>query len=739
MADGININLRADSRDLRAEFGKAQKSVKSFGKDTSDSLKRVMQLGAGLLSLRAGAQAYQSLVGAASDLGETLSKTAAIFGDDNSITKWAEAQAEALGLSQKAALDYASRFGGALKEIGGKTATESEKISQELVGLTADLASFFNSGQDESRDAIAGALTGEYEMLKKYNVIINETILKERALAMGLSDGKGQLDARTKQLVTLDLLFKKTADAQGDFAKTSEGVANQQRILSARLENAQAVLGEKLIPLQLAFVDAAGKGVEILADLEPEIEAVASAMVSLTNFLVENRKAIGAALGLYVTYRATLKAIDYSQLLAGLVSTALRFRTSTAAIQSETVALQANTAAKTRNAGASAVGGGGGKSGAVAGGVLTAFAGYEIGKVIGEGISSTFSLGPDSMDSSAEQKALAEKLNESGRDYAKIKEREAVAIQNAEFARKLSNEASREAAEAERKALEARAKQQEELRKEVIALSQDVFKSELEFLAPEEKLARLDATVEKLVSAAEESARGAGLGEVGDLTPGGAFAMAETAYRAGDLEASNELLKVAKELRTATEKRAELEKQIAQSRAEEAAIAAENERNAAQQTRVRRDLAIELQALQLEANGRGEMADQLREEFDLRKEASRIANETGISEERALSLLREKARLEEKIAAARKGGLEAEREVVARGIFKLERNSPQRLRGIPDIGSGGIRESVKRSRGQQRLLLDRGQNQNANTERLFERLIDSSEGLREIWQNLNTV
>jgi hypothetical protein len=68
-------------------------------------------------------------------------------------------------------------------------------------------------------------------------------------------------------------IFKQTSDAQGDFARTSDGVANQQRILAAEFENVKASLGKALIP---AFSAALGfitnKVIPIFSSLASIIE-----------------------------------------------------------------------------------------------------------------------------------------------------------------------------------------------------------------------------------------------------------------------------------------------------------------------------------------------------------------------------------------------------------------------------------------------------------------------------------
>jgi hypothetical protein len=66
---------------------------------------------------------------------------------------------------------------------------------------------------------------------------------------MGLYDGTGALTAQAKVLATQKLILEQTSDAQGDFARTSKGAANQQRILSAEIEDAKVAIGQAFLPI----------------------------------------------------------------------------------------------------------------------------------------------------------------------------------------------------------------------------------------------------------------------------------------------------------------------------------------------------------------------------------------------------------------------------------------------------------------------------------------------------------
>jgi hypothetical protein len=71
---------------------------------------------------------------------------------------------------------------------------------------------------------------------------------------MGIYDGNGALTAQQKVLASSELLFRQTTDAQGDFERTSGGLANQQRILRASIDDIVTTLGELLLPVFERFV-----------------------------------------------------------------------------------------------------------------------------------------------------------------------------------------------------------------------------------------------------------------------------------------------------------------------------------------------------------------------------------------------------------------------------------------------------------------------------------------------------
>ena len=209
---------------------------------------------AGTAAFGAVAAASFKLVTMASSLEESQSKVNTVFGDSASvIDEFAKTSATSFGITKQAALEATGSFGALISAFGlGKG--QASDMSVTLVKLAADLASFNNTDIESAIGALRSGLSGETEPLKKYGVVLSDVLLKEKALEMGLYDGKGALDVKSKVQASYALILEQTAIQQGDVARTSEGFANQMKFLKASLSDAATELGVILLPYFKQFV-----------------------------------------------------------------------------------------------------------------------------------------------------------------------------------------------------------------------------------------------------------------------------------------------------------------------------------------------------------------------------------------------------------------------------------------------------------------------------------------------------
>jgi hypothetical protein len=273
-------------------------------------------LGAGLF------QAAQ----AASDLQESMSKASVVFGSSiDEVTEFGETSATSVGLAESAALEATGTFGNLFVALG-TTKGAAADLAPDVVQLGADLASFNNLGVEDTLERLRSGLVGEIEPLRSLGISFDAAAVEAKAMELGLADANGTITEGAKLQARWALILEQSGTAQGDFARTSEGLANQQRILSAEFGNASTEIGEALLPALLEGVDVArsdlipafveigtrvlpaladavigllplaGSFAQILVSLAPALEAVASAIGAIPPELI-------TLVGLFVAFR----------------------------------------------------------------------------------------------------------------------------------------------------------------------------------------------------------------------------------------------------------------------------------------------------------------------------------------------------------------------------------------------------------------------------------------------------
>jgi hypothetical protein len=212
-------------------------------------------------------QVIAPAIRAASDFEEATSKVNVIFGRaSKSVKTFADTAARELGQSKQAVLDAAGAFG-TFGKAAGLAGGDLSLFTTDFVTLATDLASFNNTTPEEAVQAIGAALRGEAEPLRRFGVLLNDATLKAEAMELGIYKGSGALTAQQKILAAQSAIYKQTGDAQGDFARTADGLANKQRTLSALFKNFQIQLGQQLLPAATDFANGLVKIAEAFDDI----------------------------------------------------------------------------------------------------------------------------------------------------------------------------------------------------------------------------------------------------------------------------------------------------------------------------------------------------------------------------------------------------------------------------------------------------------------------------------------
>jgi hypothetical protein len=274
----LALVIDADGKGAIKEF---EKVSAASGKSLGDTDSKLAKASGSLTTFGIGAVNAGALVAggmfkmaqAAGDLGESMSAAGVIFGDGvKTVEKFGDAAAKTAGLSKKAAVDGAVTFG-TFGKAAGLAGEDLAGFSTEMLQLAGDLASFKNTSPEQAIEAIGSALRGEAEPIRAYGVLLDDATLGQEAMAQGLITTTTQaLTPQQKVLAAHAAILKQTGDAQGDFVRTGDSMANQQKAIKAEMDNLVTSIGTAALPTFKALTTAVGDAVGFFNGLPEPIK-----------------------------------------------------------------------------------------------------------------------------------------------------------------------------------------------------------------------------------------------------------------------------------------------------------------------------------------------------------------------------------------------------------------------------------------------------------------------------------
>jgi hypothetical protein len=166
----------------------------------------------------------------------------------------------------------------------GFARAEAASLSEQVTKLAIDLASFNDVADDQALEDLQSALVGNVETMRKYGVVINQTVLDQELLRMGVEGGVAAATEQEKVLARLNLIFAGTADAQGDAIRTADEFNNSMKRMAAEVTSVQERFGAFINEDILAAVDRIGgsDGVnDLLTTLGALLAEVAEAVLEV--------------------------------------------------------------------------------------------------------------------------------------------------------------------------------------------------------------------------------------------------------------------------------------------------------------------------------------------------------------------------------------------------------------------------------------------------------------------------
>jgi len=185
----------------------------------------------------------------ASEAEESHSKFLAVFKEEADAAKaWGDAHAEAVGRAKMDMERYLSSMQDTFVPLGFAR-KQARELSQQIVKLSIDLASFNNTSDDTALRDMQSAIVGNHETVRKYGIILTEASLQQELWSMGIRKSADDITSMDKVLARLSIITKGSTDAIGDAERTSGSFANQLKRLQGELKDAASIIGNTFIPV----------------------------------------------------------------------------------------------------------------------------------------------------------------------------------------------------------------------------------------------------------------------------------------------------------------------------------------------------------------------------------------------------------------------------------------------------------------------------------------------------------
>lgn len=273
----IGLDLTVNDRSFKKQMAGIQGMAKKAGAALAAAfaVKKIIDFGASCIEL-------------GSDLAEVQNVVDVTFPRmSKQVDEFARKAAGSFGLSETMAKKFTGTFGAMAKAFGFNEQAAYE-MSTALTGLAGDVASFYNISQDEAYTKMKAVFTGETEVLKDLGIVMTQNALDAYAMA----NGYGKVTAKMTEAEKVALRYKFVTDqltlASGDFIRTSDGWANQVRILQLQFDSLKATIGQGLINVLTPVI----KVINLIIN---KLMSLANAFKSLTDMFAGKKSGGGGA------------------------------------------------------------------------------------------------------------------------------------------------------------------------------------------------------------------------------------------------------------------------------------------------------------------------------------------------------------------------------------------------------------------------------------------------------------
>ena len=241
--------LENAAEDTEKKLDDAGDEGESAGNQIGDAIKGAIGAFIGFEAIQAGIDKLKELGAAALELAgiseNSGKKFAANFTEEDA--EWAENFGSSIHRAKSEIQSFMVSNKALYGEMGitGEAATE---LSKATTSLAYDFGNAFSMDDTEALGVVQDYLSGNSAALEEYGVHIDDAVLKNTALSMGLGENIDELDDAAMAQVRMNALLQKSTSIQQAAIKDTGGLVNSTKSLKGIWNEFMADAGAKFAP-----------------------------------------------------------------------------------------------------------------------------------------------------------------------------------------------------------------------------------------------------------------------------------------------------------------------------------------------------------------------------------------------------------------------------------------------------------------------------------------------------------
>lgn len=258
-----------------SSHNKASKGIQNANKKMASSFKSLLSAMMPFLSIYAIFSGLKNAVTNAMESIETDNMFNTVFGSSASeMNDWVKEVNQTLGLG----ITDTKKYTATISQMGramGLTGTQAQEMSQKMALMAGDISSFYDTDIANVQADLRSALSGSFETMDKYGIILRASTIQQYAYANGIANTGAELTNAQRAMATTMMIEEQLGLANGDLARSISSPANQARILRSNLADLSVALGKCFMPIVTV----------VLPILNSFVSALTTTINAIANFI----------------------------------------------------------------------------------------------------------------------------------------------------------------------------------------------------------------------------------------------------------------------------------------------------------------------------------------------------------------------------------------------------------------------------------------------------------------------